>query len=63
MGIADRLWAVVTTIIKMNDKVLFLSSALQVQQNKFEGLTERVIRLEATLDLIIRASAAKQLSH
>jgi hypothetical protein len=31
------------------------------QQAKIEGLTERVIRLEATLELVMRAGEAKKL--
>jgi hypothetical protein len=38
----------------MNDKVVWLVSTVEEQQAKIEGLTERVIRLGATLELLMR---------
>jgi hypothetical protein len=51
MGITDRLWDALTTVLRMNDKVERMSAALKVQQDKIENLTERVIRLETALEL------------
>ncbi|WP_246174075.1 hypothetical protein [Paraburkholderia hayleyella] len=46
----------------MNDKVVSLAGTVKDQQAKIEGLTERVIRLEATLELMIRTGGeAKKL--
>ncbi len=56
MGVTDKVWDALTTVIKMNDKVVLLASTVKEQQVKIEGLTERVIRLEATLELMMRAS-------
>ncbi len=56
MGVTDKVWDALTTVIKMNDKVVSLAGTVKEQQAKIEGLTERVIRLEATLELMLRAS-------
>ncbi|MEX3640350.1 hypothetical protein [Paraburkholderia sp. BR14320] len=55
MGVTDKVWDALTTVIKMNDKVVALAGTVKDQQAKIEGLTERVIRLEATLELMMRA--------
>lgn len=54
MGVTDKVWDALTTVIKMNDKVVSLAGTVKDQQAKIESLTERVIRLEATLELVIR---------
>jgi shikimate kinase len=56
MGVTDKVWDALTTVIKMNDKVVSLAGTVKEQQVKIEGLTERVIRLEATLELLMRSS-------
>ena len=56
MGVTDKVWDALTTVIKMNDKVISLAGPVKEQQAKIEGLTERVIRLEATLELMMRSS-------
>jgi shikimate kinase len=62
MGVTDKVWDALTTVIKMNDKVVSLAGTVKEQQAKIEGLTERVIRLEATLELLMRVGAdAKKL--
>jgi hypothetical protein len=62
MGVTDKVWDALTTVIKMNDKVVSLAGTVKDQQAKIEGLTERVIRLEATLELMMRTGGdAKKL--
>jgi hypothetical protein len=61
MGVTDKVWDALTTVIKMNDKVVSLAGTVKEQQTKIEGLTERVIRLEATLELLLRTSDTKKL--
>jgi shikimate kinase len=56
MGVTDKVWDALTTVIKMNDKVVSLAGTVKDQQAKIESLTERVIRLEATLEVMMRAS-------
>lgn len=51
MGITDKMWDAITTVIKMNDKVERMAEAMKSQQLKIEGLTERVIRLETALEI------------
>jgi len=57
MGVTDKVWDALTTVIKMNDKVVSLAGTVKDQQAKIESLTERVIRLEATLELMIRTGS------
>ncbi|KMQ77162.1 hypothetical protein BPMI_01668c [Candidatus Burkholderia pumila] len=57
MGVVtNKVWDALTTVIKMNDKVVSLAGTVKEQQVKIESLTERVIRLEATLELLMRTS-------
>jgi hypothetical protein len=64
MGVTDKVWDALTTVIKMNDKVVLLAGTVKEQQQKIEGLTERVIRLEATLELMMRSGGTtKKLSR
>ena len=51
MGVADKMWDAITTVIKMNDKVERMASTIVSQQQKIESLTERVIRLETALEI------------
>lgn len=57
MGVTDKVWDALTTVIKMNDKVVSLAGTVKEQQLKIEGLTERIIRLETTLELMMRSSS------
>lgn len=62
MGVADKMWDAITTVIKMNDKVERMAATIVTQQQKIETLTERVIRLETALELGMARSSGKQ-SH
>ncbi|MGH8684223.1 MAG: hypothetical protein ACREUM_02625 [Nitrosospira sp.] len=61
MGVTDRVWGALTSMIKLEDKVVRQSEVIKSQQDKIENLTERVIKLETTLELLIRASEFKKL--
>lgn len=61
MGMTERVWGALTSMIKLEDKVLRQGDAIKSQQVKIENLTERMIRLETTLELMIRASERKQI--
>lgn len=61
MGVTDRVWGALTSMIKLEDKVVRQSEVIKGQQDKLENLTERVIKLETTLELLIRASEFKKL--
>jgi uncharacterized coiled-coil protein SlyX len=61
MGVSDKIWDALTNVIKMNDKIVSLSKAVENQQVKIEHLTERVIRLETTIELLMRATELKRL--
>ncbi len=51
MGVTDKMWDAITTVIKMNDKVERMAATIIGQQQKIESLTERVIRLETALEI------------
>ncbi len=62
MSVTDRVWAALTSMIKLEDKVTRQAEALKVQQMKIEDLTARVIRLEAQLELLAGAAMVKRLT-
>ena len=60
MGITDKMWDALTTVIRMNDKVEQLSLTVISQQEKIEHLTERLIRLETALEIAISGRMSKK---
>ena len=52
MGVTERVWAALTSIIKLEDKVDRQAEAMKAQQHRIEDLTGRVIRLETQLELL-----------
>lgn len=61
MGITERVWGALTSMIKLEDKVLRQGDAIKSQQIKIENLTERMIKLETTIELMIRVIERKQI--
>jgi hypothetical protein len=61
VGVTDKVWAALTSMIKLEDKVNRQADAMKVQQQKIEDLTGRVIRLEAQLDLLTGAAMIRKL--
>jgi len=57
MGVTEKMWDALTTVIRMNDKVERLANTVVSQQAKIEGLTERVVRLETALEIALSARA------
>jgi len=53
MGATEKMWEAITRVIKMDDKVERLASTVKTQQTKIENLTERVIRLETALEIVL----------
>ncbi|AKJ32116.1 hypothetical protein [Caldimonas brevitalea] len=62
MGVTDRVWGALTSMIKLEDKVNRQSEAMKSQQQKIEDLTARVIRLEAQLELLTSAAMVRRLT-
>ena len=60
MGVTDKIWGALTSIIKLEDKVNRQSGAMKTQQTKIEDLTRRVIRLEAQLDMLMQVASIKR---
>jgi cell division protein FtsB len=63
VGVADRVWSALASMIRLEDKVSRQSEALKSQQAKIENLTERVIRLEARLELLTSAAMMRKLER
>jgi hypothetical protein len=63
MSVTDRVWGALSSVIKLEDRVVRQSEAIRTQQLKIENLTERVIRLEAQLELLTSASLVKRLTR
>ena len=61
MGVTERVWAALTAMIKLEDKVDRQAEAMKLQQQKIEELTGRVIRLESHLELLTGAAMVKKL--
>lgn len=61
MGVTDKVWGALTSMIKLEDKVNRQAEAMKSQQQKIEDLTGRVIRLEAQLELLTGAALIKKL--
>lgn len=60
MGVTDKLWDAITTVIRMNDKMERLAGTVKAQQAKIEELTERVVRLETALELALAVQGRKR---
>ena len=63
MSVTERVWAALTSMIRLEDKVTRHNDAIKAQQAKIENLTERVIRLEAQLELLTSAAVVKRLTN
>ena len=61
MGVTDKVWGALTSMIKLEDKVNRQAEAMKTQQQKIEDLAGRVIRLEAHLELLTGAATIKKL--
>ena len=61
MGVTERIWGALTSMIKLEDKVNRQAEAMKTQQQKIEDLTGRVIRLESQLELLTGAAMIKRL--
>ena len=62
MGITERVWGALTSMIKLEDKVLRQGDVIKAQQLKIENLTERMIKLETTIELMVRVSELKRIT-
>lgn len=60
MGVADKLWDALTNVVKMNERVVGLAVTVKSQQTRIESLTERVTRLEAQVETMVRVVALRQ---
>lgn len=62
MGVAEKVWAALTSMIKLEDKVNRQADAMKTQQQQIEDLTARVIRLETQMELFTAAAVVKRIT-
>ena len=60
MGVTEKMWDAITTVIKMNDKVERMAATIISQQQKIESLTERMIRLETALEISLARGGSEK---
>ena len=60
MGVTEKIWGALTSMIKLEDKVNRQAEAMKGQQMQIEDLKGRVIRLEAHLELLTGAALVKR---
>ena len=61
MSITGKIWDALASMIKLEDKIKSQSEVIKSQQMKIENLTERVIRLETQLEMLMRAAEIKRI--
>ena len=54
MGVREKVWNALTSMVKLEGKVQSQTDAMKDQQSKIENLTERVIRMEVQLEAAVR---------
>jgi hypothetical protein len=59
MGISEKVWDVLTTVIKMDDKVERMADTIKGQQMRIEDLTMRIVRLETALEIALASQKPK----
>ncbi|MEW5944227.1 MAG: hypothetical protein AB1710_10320 [Pseudomonadota bacterium] len=59
MGLPEKLWDTLTTVIKMNDKVERMAETVKTQQVRIEDLTMRVVRLETALEIALASRGSR----
>ncbi len=62
MGISEKVWDVLTTVIKMDDKMERMADTIKSQQMRIEDLTMRVVRLETALEMALSSQKPKTTS-
>jgi len=63
VGVGDKLWDALTTVIKMNDRIVSQSEQMKAMQAKIEDLTGRVIRLETALEIALATQGRRSLDR
>ena len=63
MSMTTKVWDALASMIKLEDKVKSQSEAMKSQQTKIENLSERVIRLETQLEMLLRAAEIRRIGQ
>lgn len=57
-GPTETIWKTLKSVIQMESRIELLATTARDQQAKIETLTERVIRLEAQMDMLLLQAGA-----
>lgn len=57
-GPTETIWKTLKSVIQMEGRIELLATTAREQQAKIETLTERVIRLEAQMDMLLVGAGA-----
>lgn len=57
-GPTETIWKTLKSVIQMESRIELLATTAREQQAKIESLTERVIRLEAQMDMLLLRTGA-----
>lgn len=61
MTIAEKVWDALTTVLRMNDKIVSMSGQMKEQQQKIETLTIEVAELKMAVRVLLASQGIKQL--
>jgi hypothetical protein len=56
MGSGKNVWDALRSMVVMEERINSQAKAMEDQQRRIERITERVIRMEGQLDLLVAAS-------
>lgn len=62
-GPTETIWKTLKSVIQMESRIELLAVTAREQQAKVESLTERVIRLEAQMDMLLIHAGAPVARH
>ncbi len=57
-GPTETIWKTLKSVIQMESRIELLATTASEQQAKIESLTERVIRLETQMDMLLMRAGA-----
>lgn len=62
-GPTETVWKTLKSVIQMESRIELLATTAREQQAKVESLTERVIRLETQMDMLLLRAGAPARKH
>ena len=63
MSFGDKVWDAFTVLVQMRDTMSTLTESMKRQRERTDNLTERMVRVETTLDLLMKAQQTKRINR